>query len=263
MLFDAEPSDVISSIRRDPDFGTDVLTSVILAFDGRRDFHLLDPTGGRSASSHLRDCGSARRRDPVQHPAGSSHPRPVGIRWDPRWTPMWWFIKIPAADQYRVQADAFSRAIRDDTPVPTPPQDAIANIEVMERIFADAAARAWSRVNRTGARVTRRVGDDLRDGELRRADQWGIGSEPAGGDIRDVTRGIECAEMGAFEDGFLQEWEERVIEPAEHYQLRVEDVDQVADSQAEPSTDLGEGIQSLLVADIRPRNDCVQRGSAR
>ena len=80
MLFDAEPSDVISSIRRDPDFGTDVLTSVILAFDGRRDFHLLDPVGRRSASSHLRDCGSARRRDPVQHPAGSSHPRPVGIR---------------------------------------------------------------------------------------------------------------------------------------------------------------------------------------
>ena len=50
--------------------------------------------------------------------------------------------QVPAADQYRVQADAFSRAIRDDTPVPTPPQDAVANIEVMERIFADAAARA-------------------------------------------------------------------------------------------------------------------------
>ena len=109
--------------------------------------------------------------------------------------------------------------------------------------------------------MTGRVGDDLRDGELRRADQWGIGSEPAGGDIRDVTRGIECARRGSFEDGFLQEWEERVIEPAEHYQLRVEDVDQVADSQAEPSTDLGEGIQSLLVAGIRPRNDCANEAS--
>jgi predicted dehydrogenase len=49
--------------------------------------------------------------------------------------------QVAAADQYRVQADAFSRSIREGTPVPTPPEDAVANLEVMERIFADAAAR--------------------------------------------------------------------------------------------------------------------------
>ncbi len=45
------------------------------------------------------------------------------------------------ADQYRIQADAFSRAIRDGTPVPTAPEDAVANLRVIERILADATAR--------------------------------------------------------------------------------------------------------------------------
>jgi predicted dehydrogenase len=49
--------------------------------------------------------------------------------------------EVGAADQYGVQADAFSRAIREGTEVPTPPRDAVANIEVIERIFADAAER--------------------------------------------------------------------------------------------------------------------------
>jgi len=48
--------------------------------------------------------------------------------------------EVAAADQYGLQADAFSRAIRDNTPVPTPPEDAVANLIVLERIFAEAAA---------------------------------------------------------------------------------------------------------------------------
>jgi predicted dehydrogenase len=50
--------------------------------------------------------------------------------------------QVDAADQYGVQADSFSRSIREGTPVPTPPEDAVANLEVMERIFADAAGRS-------------------------------------------------------------------------------------------------------------------------
>jgi predicted dehydrogenase len=42
------------------------------------------------------------------------------------------------ADQYGIQADAFSRSIREDTPVPTDPEDAVANLVVMERIVDSA-----------------------------------------------------------------------------------------------------------------------------
>jgi predicted dehydrogenase len=49
--------------------------------------------------------------------------------------------EVAAADQYTVQADAFSQAVRDGSDVPTPPQDAVANLKVIERIFADAQDR--------------------------------------------------------------------------------------------------------------------------
>jgi predicted dehydrogenase len=46
--------------------------------------------------------------------------------------------EFPAADPYTVQADDFSRAVRSGSPAPVPPEDAVANLEVIERIFADA-----------------------------------------------------------------------------------------------------------------------------
>ena len=45
-------------------------------------------------------------------------------------------IDVPAADPYTVQGDAFSAAVRDGTPVPIPPADAVANLRVIERILA-------------------------------------------------------------------------------------------------------------------------------
>src|SRR5687767_15639407 len=39
-----------------------------------------------------------------------------------------------AGDQYGLQADAFSRSVRQGGPVPTDPHDAVSNLEVMERI---------------------------------------------------------------------------------------------------------------------------------
>ena len=45
-------------------------------------------------------------------------------------------IDVPAADPYSVQGDAFSAAVRDGTPVPIPPADAVGNLAVIERILA-------------------------------------------------------------------------------------------------------------------------------
>ena len=43
---------------------------------------------------------------------------------------------MPTADPYGVQGDAFSTAVRDGTPVPIPPADAVGNMAVIERILA-------------------------------------------------------------------------------------------------------------------------------
>ena len=139
MLFGDEPSHVEASIRRDPKFGTDVLTSALLDFGGRHSTF--------TCSTQLEDdqrmviLGSSGRlviEIPFNIPpdratrilqfSGGSPPADPGLT----------IHEVAPADQYAVQADAFSRALRDDTEVPTPPIDAVRNLEVIERIFAAA-----------------------------------------------------------------------------------------------------------------------------
>jgi predicted dehydrogenase len=51
--------------------------------------------------------------------------------------------EIPACDQYTVQGDAFSRAIRENSEVPVPLEDAIANMKVIDAIFRSAKSGRW------------------------------------------------------------------------------------------------------------------------
>ena len=51
--------------------------------------------------------------------------------------------KIPVCDQYTIQGDAFSKAIREGTEVPVPLEDAIANMAVIEAIFRSADTKRW------------------------------------------------------------------------------------------------------------------------
>jgi predicted dehydrogenase len=53
-------------------------------------------------------------------------------------------IRFDTCNQYTLQADAFARGILDDTPVPTPLTDAIANMRAIERVFASAGSGTWA-----------------------------------------------------------------------------------------------------------------------
>lgn len=44
------------------------------------------------------------------------------------------YIEFDICDQYGIQADLFSRAILDDTDVPTPIHDAVANMRVIDAL---------------------------------------------------------------------------------------------------------------------------------
>ncbi|HYK50870.1 MAG TPA: Gfo/Idh/MocA family oxidoreductase, partial [Terriglobales bacterium] len=50
---------------------------------------------------------------------------------------------FPMCDQYTIQADAFSRAVREGTEVPVPLEDAIKNMAVIEAIFRSAESGKW------------------------------------------------------------------------------------------------------------------------
>jgi predicted dehydrogenase len=52
-------------------------------------------------------------------------------------------ITLEICNQYTIQGDLFSQAILNDTAVPTPIEDAIANMKVIEALFASAKSGSW------------------------------------------------------------------------------------------------------------------------
>lgn len=142
LLFGDEPDTVKSSILRDPNFGIDAVTSAVLDFGGRH--------ATFTCSTQLEDdqsvliVGTTGRLE-IEIPFNIPPDRPTRLLHfaggDPPLSPHVEVHEFAAVDQYGIQADAFSRAIRGDTPVPTGPEDAVANLEVMERIVANAVVK--------------------------------------------------------------------------------------------------------------------------
>jgi predicted dehydrogenase len=57
--------------------------------------------------------------------------------------------EFPVVDQYTIQGDEFSRAIRGEREVPVPLEDAIANMAVIEAIFRAGDSGRWERPEKT------------------------------------------------------------------------------------------------------------------
>lgn len=56
-------------------------------------------------------------------------------------------LRISGADHYRNMADAFALSIRNNQPVPTPLGDALANMKIIDAIFASVKTGQWIEVN--------------------------------------------------------------------------------------------------------------------
>jgi predicted dehydrogenase len=135
-MFDAEPDDVAAAVRRDSDFGTDVLTSAVLDFAGRQ----ASFTCSTQIEDHQRvDLVGTAGRLVIEIPFNIPPDRATRILrvagGDPPVAPAIEVIEVPPADPYRVQGDAFAGAIREGTTVPIPPSDAVGTLAVIERIL--------------------------------------------------------------------------------------------------------------------------------
>ena len=84
------------------------------------------------------------------------------------------------------------------------------------------------------------IGDHVRQHQLRGADERRIGTQAAAGDRRELARRKERATSGTFDDGGLEVREQALIQTTEDHEVGVEDVDEVADAEAEPTADLGD-----------------------
>ena len=137
MLFAAEPARVSASIVRDPALGIDVLTSGILEFpEGVATF----TCATRVEPDQRVDIYGTEGRISIEIPFNIPHDRPTHLNvvagGDPPTDPRVERRTFEAADPYAVEVDAFSTAILDGRPAPVPPEDAVANLRVIERLFA-------------------------------------------------------------------------------------------------------------------------------
>jgi len=143
MLLGDDPQQVVAAAHIHPERGVDMTTSAILDYgSGYATFtcsmeqepdHRVDVYGteGRLAIDDPFNCPPDRPTRIVITTGGDDVPHDSTSR----------VVEVPPANQYGLQASAFSRAILEGRPAPLPPDDAIANLRVMERVFAAAGLR--------------------------------------------------------------------------------------------------------------------------
>jgi predicted dehydrogenase len=137
-IFQAEPHRVLAMIERDQKTGVDRLVSALLEFfQGTSSF-----TCGTQLAPHQRvNIVGTKGRVEIEIPFNAPADRPQRI-WLQQGGVAEEIIFDPC-DQYGLEADAFAEAIQDDLTVPTPLSDAVANMRVIERLFASAEKNAW------------------------------------------------------------------------------------------------------------------------
>jgi predicted dehydrogenase len=141
-IFEAEPVRVAGILERDPDFHVDRLASAILDFgEGTSTF-----TCSMQLSPYQRvNIFGDRGRIEIEIPFNAPPDRPCRL-WLQQAGREIEEITFEICDQYTIQAELFARAIIDGTPVPTPIEDAVANMKVVEAIVASAGSGAFERI---------------------------------------------------------------------------------------------------------------------
>jgi predicted dehydrogenase len=137
MLFGSEPTSVQGTMVRDAATGTDVLGAAVLSFgDGIASFGC----SIRAEDDQRVDVYGTRGRISIEIPFNIPPDRPTRVflaaGGDPPVAPHVETLTFDPADPYTVEADAFADAVLSDRPVPVTPDDAVANLRVIERLLA-------------------------------------------------------------------------------------------------------------------------------
>ncbi len=138
-LFEEEPRRVLALMERDPDFGVDRLTSGLLDF-GRGQCAFTCATQ-LAPYQRVHVLGTTGRIE-VEVPFNAPSDQPCRILLDVDGGPA--TLAFEACDQYTLQADLFSAAVREGRPAPVPLEDAVANMEVLDALLRSAATGTWA-----------------------------------------------------------------------------------------------------------------------
>jgi predicted dehydrogenase len=141
-IFGAEPTRVCGVVEYDPRFNTDRLVSGMLDFGrGTATFTCSTQLSPYQRVNIFGTTGRIEIEIPVNAPAN----RPCRL----------WYAHDSTIDeqvfdicnQYTIQGDLFSQAIIDNTPVPTPLEDAVANMRVIDAILRSGREDKWVALN--------------------------------------------------------------------------------------------------------------------
>jgi len=137
-IFGAEPQQVFGIMEYDPRFGVDRLTSGVLDFgEGTSTFSCATQLAPYQRVNIFGTEGRVGIEIPFNPPAG----RQTRI-WHQSGKKVQQIVLEPC-DQYTIQGELFSRAVLDDAEVPTPLEDAVANMRIIEAVIRSAESGAW------------------------------------------------------------------------------------------------------------------------
>jgi predicted dehydrogenase len=143
-MFGVEPTDALALVERDPDFGIDRLTSAMLQFPrGQATFSCATQLVPYQRMHLFGDRGRIEVEIPFNAPSdtgcriylddGSKLGGASAVA-----------IDVPAVDQFTLQADRFSEAVRGVGTVPVSLETSIGNMVVIDALFRSASNRSWA-----------------------------------------------------------------------------------------------------------------------
>ncbi len=142
-LFGEEPDAVAGMVERDPELRIDRLASGMLRFpSGQATFSC----AGQLVPFQRMQVYGTEGRIEIEIPFNAPPDRPCrifvddGSQFAGRAAEE---IPLPAVDQYRLQGERFSEAVRGVGVVPVPLEDAVANMAVIDAVFRSAESGRW------------------------------------------------------------------------------------------------------------------------
>jgi predicted dehydrogenase len=146
MVFGAEPVRVSATLMRDPRVDSvDVLTSAILEFPaGQCVFTVSMQVALQQSMRFFGTAGRIETEIPFNAPSGGATRVILDDGRDLNGGGRT-VEEIPPCDQYTIQGDLFSRAIREGGQPPVPLEDSILNMAVIDAVFLAAASGRWER----------------------------------------------------------------------------------------------------------------------
>ena len=145
MIFGEEPLRIVSLVERDPEFKTDRLTSALIEYPSG---HATFTCSTQLVPYQRVQIFGTRGRIEIEIAFNAPVERPCRIFIDDGRDFLGSGITtetFPTCDQYQIQGDAFSRAIRENTEVPVSLETALGNMAVIDAVFRSAETGRWEK----------------------------------------------------------------------------------------------------------------------